>query len=92
MKKRLFIVPLLIFSTVGMLTTFAKSAEVPRMSKDELKAILGSPDLVILDVRAQSDWKDGDSKIKGALREDPESVKSWAGKVSKDKTIVLYCA
>ena len=92
MKKRLFIGAVLIFFMVGILTTFAKSADVPRMTKDELKAILGNPDLAIIDVRAQKDWTDGDSKIKGALREDPESVKSWAEKYSKDKTIVLYCA
>jgi rhodanese-related sulfurtransferase len=54
--------------------------------------MLDNPDLVILDVRAQSDWKGGDSKIKGAIREDPESVKSWASRVPKDKSIILYCA
>ena len=92
MKKRLFIGPLLIFFVIGILATFAKSADVPRMTKDELKAMLDNPDLVILDVRAQSDWKGDESKIKGAVREDPESVKSWAGKYPKDKTLVLYCA
>ena len=92
MKKRLLIAALLIFLTAGVVTVFAKSADVPRMTKDELNAILGNPDLVIIDVRAKKDWTDGDSKIKGAIREDPESVKSWAEKYSKDKTIVLYCA
>jgi rhodanese-related sulfurtransferase len=75
---------------VGILATFARSADVPRMTKDELKEMLDHPDLVILDVRSQSDWKDGDSKVKGAIRGDPGSVKSWAGKYSKDKTFVLY--
>jgi hypothetical protein len=92
MKKRLFIAPLLIFFVFGMLTAFAKAADVPRMTTDELKAMLGNADLVILDVRAKKDWKDSDTKIQGAIREDPDSVKSWAGKYSKDKTFVLYCA
>jgi len=92
MKKRIFIAPLLIFFMVGILATFARSADVPRMKKDELKAMLDNSDLVILDVRYKKDWTDSDSKIKGAIREDPESVKSWAEKYSKDKTIVLYCA
>jgi len=92
MKKRIFIAPLLIFFMVGILATFARSADVPRMKKDELKAMLDNPDLVILDVRYKKDWTDSDSKIKGAIREDPESVKSWAEKYSKDKAIVLYCA
>ena len=92
MKKRLLIVPLLIFFVVGLLATFAKSADVPRMKKDQLKAMLDNPDLVILDVRAEGDWNGDKSKVKGAIREDPESVKSWAEKYAKDKTIVLYCA
>jgi rhodanese-related sulfurtransferase len=92
MKKTLFTAPLLIFFVIGILATFAKAAEVPRMTKDELKAMLGNPDLVILDVRTQSDWKGSDLKIQGAIREDPESVKSWAGKYPKNKTLVLYCA
>jgi rhodanese-related sulfurtransferase len=62
------------------------------MTKDELKAMLDNPDLVIVDVRLGGDWTDNDLKIKGAIREDPESVKSWAEKYSKDKTFVLYCA
>jgi len=92
MKKRLFIAPLVIFFVVGLLATFAESADVPRMKKDELKAMLDNPDLVILDVRAEGDWKGDKLKIKGAIREDPDSVKSWAEKYAKDKTIVLYCA
>jgi len=92
MKKRLSISLFAIFFTAGILATFAKSADVPRMKKDELKARLDNPDLVILDVRSENDWKDGDSKIEGAVREDPESVKPWAEKYSKDKTLVLYCA
>jgi rhodanese-related sulfurtransferase len=92
MKKRLWIITLVIFFMAGAFTTPVRAAEAPRIKKDELKAMLGDSDLVILDVRAQSDWKGGDSKIKGAVREDPESVKSWAGKYSKDKTFVLYCA
>jgi len=92
MTKRLFVGAFLIFFMVGILTTFAESADVPRMMKDELKAMLGNSDLVILDVRYKKDWTDSDSKIKGAIREDPESIKSWAEKYSKDKTFVLYCA
>jgi len=92
MKKRLFIGALFIFFTVVVLTTFAKSADAPRMTKDELKAMMGNPDLVIIDVRLGKDWTDSDLKIKGAVREDPEAFDSWANKYSKDKTIVFYCA
>ena len=92
MKKRLFINALFIFFTVVVLTTFAKSADAPRMTKDELKALLQNPDLVILDLRLGRDWKDSDLKIKGAFREEPDEIESWANKYSKDKILVLYCA
>jgi len=66
---------------------------VSRMSKEELKEMLGKPELVVLDVRSGSDWKKSDQKIQGAVREDPDKpAKTWAEKYPKDKTIVLYCA
>jgi rhodanese-related sulfurtransferase len=71
---------------------YAKSEDAPRMTKEELKAMMGSPDLVIIDVRSGTDWADSDLKIKGAVREDPKVFESWANKYPKDKTIVLYCA
>jgi rhodanese-related sulfurtransferase len=92
MKKRLLIITSIIFFMVGIFTVCAKSPEPSRMSKDELKAMLGSPDLILLDVRYGKDWTDSDSKIKGAVREDPKLFESWSNKYPKDKTIVLYCA
>lgn len=74
---------------IGCLTP-AFSAEAPRMSKEELKALLSNPDLVIIDVRYGRDWTHSDVKIQGAVREDPDGLKSWANKYSPDKTIVLY--
>lgn len=65
--------------------------DVPRMSKDELKAQLNNPDIVVIDARSGKDWKASEFKIKGAKRENPENV-SWAGKYQKGKTMVFYCA
>jgi predicted sulfurtransferase len=67
--------------------------EVSRISKEEVKAMMGNPDVVILDVRESQSWKDAKWKIQGAVREDPEKdVKSWAEKYPKDKTLILYCS
>lgn len=74
---------------IGWLTP-AFSAEAPRMSKEELKALLSNPDLVIIDVRYGRDWTNSDAKIKGAVREDSDNLKSWANKYSPDQTIVFY--
>ncbi len=70
----------------------AGGAEAGRMTIEELKASLGQPGLVVLDVRSEGDWKGSDQKIKGAVREVPGDVKGWAGKYDRDKTLVLYCA
>lgn len=68
-------------------------AQTDRISKEELKSMLGRPDVVVIDVRQPGDLEKSTLKIKGAVREDPrQDVKSWADKYSKDKTIVLYCA
>ena len=68
----------------------AMSQEVPRISKEELKEMLGQPDVVIVDVRAGSDWSDSPVKVKGAVREEPDKIDSWIEKYPKDKTLVFY--
>ncbi len=65
--------------------------EIPRMGVDELKARLGEPGLVVIDVRASGDWESGSLKIKGAIREDSKKVSSWSSNYFKDKPIILYC-
>jgi hypothetical protein len=73
-------------------TTMQQAQGVPRISKDELKAKLGSPGMVLIDVRTENDWGKSDEKINGAQRMDPETVDSWAATLPKDKEIILYCA
>jgi rhodanese-related sulfurtransferase len=66
--------------------------EVPRMTKEELKAMIDNPELVIVDVRSGRDWKSSESKIENAVREEPRKADSWGDKYDKSKTFVLYCA
>ena len=66
--------------------------DVPRITTEQLKDILGSPDLVLLDVRDENDWGKSDRKIVGAVRADPDDVSYWAGDYTKDQKITLYCA
>ncbi len=91
MKGKLVIL-VLGLAIVSMLAPFAAADEVPRMTKEQLKALLNDPDVVILDVRTSRDWKGSEKKIKGAVRENPKRFKSWAHKYPKDKALVLYCA
>lgn len=85
---------LLVFGlmTMGLGLERGLAADVPKMDKEQLKAQLGDKDLIILDVRTESDWKSSQNKILGALRESPNNAEAWMGKYPKDKTIVLYCA
>jgi rhodanese-related sulfurtransferase len=92
MKRTLMIVLLGVFIVSIGCTKIHSSKDIPRITKDELKAKLGSPDLVLIDVRTESDWEKSDEKITGALRMDPENVDTWVGTLPKDKEIVLYCA
>jgi hypothetical protein len=67
------------------------SAQVPRMTKEELKDLLCKTDVIVIDVRQPGQWDASKLKIKGAHREDPgKKAESWAMKYPKDRTIVLY--
>jgi rhodanese-related sulfurtransferase len=80
-----FLILLLVAST----PLFA--ASVQQMDKEELKSLLGSENLVILDVRQGRDWSTSEFKIKDALRVDGGDL-SVAKTYPKDNTFVLYCA
>lgn len=95
MKKKigyivLFLTALLIVSSLSVVT--ASDDDVPRMTKEALRAQMGNPDLVLLDVRRFVDWDDSNYKIKGAIRQDGNEYERWADLYPKDKTLVLYCA
>ena len=68
----------------------ASSQEVPGISKEDLKEMLGKTEVAIIDVRAVSDWNASTFKIKGSVREEPDKVDSWFEKYPKDKTLVFY--
>jgi hypothetical protein len=85
---------LMIFLAVGCLgmAKLTGQDEAPRMEKEELKVRLGSPELVVIDVRYGKDWTDSDRMVAGAIREDPKNFDAWQDKYPKTKTLVLYCA
>jgi hypothetical protein len=64
--------------------------DIPRITKEELKDILGQPGLVILDCRPEAQWRVSEMKLPGAVHEDPADVESWAHKYPKDAKIVIY--
>ncbi len=72
--------------------SFAGAAAITDISKDQLKAELAKPDVIVIDVRAPHDWDTAQWKIQGAQRITPSEAGRWTTKYPKDKTIVFYCA
>ncbi len=87
--KKLFIG--LIFAVL-MISGAASGDEVKLLDKDELKAMLGNPDLVVLDVRADKDWSSSEFKIKDAVRLTGDTMDVVLKEILKEKTLVFYCA
>lgn len=78
-------------SLIGCFQNVVLDTKIPRMAKEELQLILGRPDIIIVDVRVDDEWKKSQWKIKGAVREDPEKeIQSWIEKYPKDKTFIFY--
>ena len=68
----------------------AASVEVPRISIEQTKQMLTDPEVVIIDVRTAKAWWKSPTKILNAVREELGAVEQWAGKYSKDKTLIFY--
>ena len=76
----------------------AAKAQVPTISVEEAKKLLGRPDVVFLDVRDGTEVASG--KIKGALhvqrgllegKVDPASP-GYVKEITPEKTLITYCA
>lgn len=70
----------------------ALAQQAPKITKEEVKAMLGNADVIIIDVRHGGDWNSSATKITGAVREDTDNINSWIGNYPKDKTLIFYCA
>mgnify|MGYP001590484112 CR=1 FL=1 len=74
----------------GALDSKVPYPEVPRITKEQLKEMLGKPDVAIIDARPVEQWKYSDQIIPGTVHEDPLSIQSWALNYDKNKKIVVY--
>ena len=91
--KRLYLCAFFVLAALLLLGGVAESQDtIPRLTKEELKPLLGNPDVAVIDVRAKGDWEKETSMIKGAVREDPMNVASWIDKYPKGTTLVFYCS
>ncbi len=89
--KKMFL-KLSVLLLVALWTTTALSQQVSRITKEDLRTVLGDPEVFVIDVRTPQEWEGSDKKIVGAIREDPLELRTWMSKFPKDKTLVFYCS
>jgi hypothetical protein len=65
--------------------------DIPRISKDTLRAKINDPSVQVVDVRYKQNWLRSDRKIFGASREEPTEIDAWLHKYPRAQMIVLYC-
>ena len=87
------------FAVIVCLAIFLLSAQsanslqkIQKITTEELDLLLDNPNVNIIDVRMKWDWNKSEQKIKGAVREDPYEIETWAKKYPKDNTLVIYCS
>lgn len=61
------------------------------LSPSELKKLLDSKSVTLLDVRRKADYEAEPDLIPGAAWRDPEQVESWSRELPKDRPVVVYC-
>jgi rhodanese-related sulfurtransferase len=57
----------------------------------ELKAMLGSRDVTVIDVRRRNDYIADHSAIPGASWHDPTQIDDWCDTLPRGREVVLYC-
>ena len=92
--------PILIASLAALLSLFAlagysappeKVEQVPRLTKEVVKEMIGKPDVVIVDIRYIKQYEESDKKLPGAVFVQPENFDDFVKKhPKKDATYVLY--
>ena len=62
------------------------------LSPQELRATLvNRKDIVLLDVRRQSDYQADGQKIPDAVWRNPDTIDQWSAELPKGKEFVVYC-
>jgi hypothetical protein len=90
MKLVLGLLAVLTFCSVLLPAQAAAADDVPRISKEEAKALLGNPNVVFLDARVDKTWKESSRKILGAVRVDLFDLETQAANFGKDATFIVY--
>ena len=95
MKFRTFLVAVLVAAFLliaisGFTAPPSTVEQVPRLTMEQTRDMLGKPDVVIVDIRYIKQYEESDKKIPGAVFVQPEGLDEFAQKYPKDKTYIFY--
>ena len=90
-KVQVVLFGLLLIGLLGCAQRWSAEDRTPRVSKEELRAMMGRPETVIIDVRTEAGWRASRQKIKGAVRENPLDPTPWASKYQTERVLIFYC-
>ena len=82
----------LMFIVGGITPASAASIEVPRISVEQTRSMLGKPNVIIIDVRTTKTWWKSPTKISHAVREELGSMEQRVDKYPKTSTLIFYCS
>ncbi len=96
MKSRPFLI-LFVVTTVMLVALTGYAAppssveQVPRLTKEQVRDMLGKPDVVIVDIRFIKQYEQSDRRLPGAVFVQPENFDEFVkNHPQKDRTYVLY--
>jgi predicted sulfurtransferase len=82
---------LILVALTGYTAPPSSVEQVPRLTKEAVKEMLGKPDVVIVDIRYIKQYEQSDKKLPGAVFVQPEDFDEFVkNHPQKDKTFVLY--
>jgi hydroxyacylglutathione hydrolase len=90
-RSRFWAMALAVSLVLAFVCSCGDGEKPPLLDQENVKSSLSDHEVIILDVRASKDWNVSDKKIKGAMRQDPDEVATWAVNLPKNKKIILYC-
>ena len=88
-KLRCTVLALALFMA-GTAAALAATADAPRITKEEAKALLEAPNAVFVDARTVTAWSKSDRKIKGAVRVDKWDLQMWSSAYPDTTIFIVY--
>lgn len=62
------------------------------ITPNDLKQLVETRTVTVLDVRRQNDYDADQVKLPGAEWKNPDQLADWSAKLPKEKEVVIYCA